>query len=177
MTHKERQAYLQRLMASMRGEGTPLSITESGEVLEGEALPPFEEVAYELDLFPWMLDDAAGVVIQTVRRIPREVRQFVYGECWFVQGWFRVLRPTSKTYTIIVPETFDRDTGDDSILAHHIAMAWLQYQEQMAAGTWTLGDDVRAAELTRSWGFTGEGANVEQRRLEAERYGSTTPIL
>jgi hypothetical protein len=162
-------------MASLSREGTPMIITEAGEVIEGETLPAFEDVAYALDLFPWVLDEPAGVIIQTVRRIPEEVRQFVYDECLFVQGWFRILRPTSKAYTILVPETFDRETGDDLLITHHIAMAWLQHQHQMEV--WTLGDAVRAAELARVWGFTGEGAHVEQYRQDASHYGPTTIML
>ena len=43
--------------------------------------------------------------------------------------------------------------------------------------TWKLADEVRAAELARAWGFTGEGAHVEQYHQDAERYGPTTGIL
>jgi hypothetical protein len=176
MIRDDRKAHVQRLMASISGEGTPMTITESGEVIEGEVLPSFEDVAYELDLYSWVLDGPAYVIVQAVRRLPEEVRQFVYSECLFVQGWMRVIRfRVSRPYLIIVPETFDHETGDDSRIAHQIALAWMQQAGLIEECT--LAEEIHVAELVRAWGFTGAGANVEQYRRDAEQYGPGAYVL
>jgi hypothetical protein len=176
MNPQERDAYVQRLMATLTGEGEPSIITESGEIVAGEALPSCEEVAYDLDLHPWVLDELASEIIQAVRRLPEDIREFVYEKCLFVQGWLRVVRtPIHKPYVIILPESFGPDDNDGSLIAHQIGLAWIQEREH--TDCCTLADDIHAAELVQTWGFMGAGANVEQYRQEAERYGPATFIM
>jgi hypothetical protein len=50
MTHSERQAYADRLMAVLQGDDTTMLITETGEIES----PPDEEIEIPLDLSPWL---------------------------------------------------------------------------------------------------------------------------
>jgi hypothetical protein len=123
-----------------------------------------EGVSYRLDLGPFVEDPAREQrIVETVMRLPEDVREYVYEHCMFLWGddfgrtwpgdlfagkWIIVLHPDLPAEEV------------HGVIAHEIAHAYLQHHVAEAPPTC----EVEAAELTKSWGFSGKGADVEWHR-------------
>jgi hypothetical protein len=109
-------------------------------------------------------NEAQWLAIQTVARLPREVREFVFERCVFLSIG-HVNHGMALPGTIAQPDTWIILLGErlpqkdaHSIVAHEIAHAWLGHNR--FALDVPPDCETQAANLTRDWGFTGKGANA-----------------
>jgi hypothetical protein len=130
-------------------------------------------VRYNLNLDDTTDGPMEVLIVQTVMRLPDEVKEYVYEDCRiaaiggedtlgavFAPGtqWFVMLDAT-------IAKKFDDKTAM-GIIAHEIAHAWLKHDK----GDWRLKTtcEPEAADLAAQWGFTGFAASADEMK---KRYG------
>ena len=131
-----------------------------------------EEVSYRLAYFG---EDTRlhRWIVQTVARLPEEVRDFACERCRFLSVGRSALgmvipadiathaleECTCNMWLILLEEELPEDDAH-SIIAHEIAHARLGHNRFTADAS----VEILTAEKTKEWGFTGLGADVEFQR-------------
>ena len=126
-----------------------------------------EGVDYDLALTA-VPEDLRYTIVSAVHKLPREIRGFVFqkvfftsveeegGQCWHKQNacpWVIVLG----------------DKADESVVAHEIAHAHLGHKTNRGGMEVevSLRQETKACSLTKQWGFSGCGTEVNKDLLEA----------
>jgi len=126
-----------------------------------------EGVDYDLELTT-VPEDMRCTIVSAVRKLPRKIRGFVFqkvfftsveekgGQCWHKQNacpWVIVLG----------------DKADESVVAHEIAHAHLGHKAKRGGMEVevSLRQETDACSLTKQWGFSGCGTEVNKDLLEA----------
>lgn len=122
---------------------------------------PAEEVRYNLT---WYGEDAEmeRVIVETLLRLPEDVRRFASEECLFVSvgggahGTANPLHfPEARDLWLIALSEVGPSDSLHSVVAHEIAHAWLGHRGQGAEE-----DEAAAYKQAQAWGFTGIGADA-----------------
>jgi hypothetical protein len=188
---RSRQKAVLDRMAKALADGEDLLVTEDGTLAP---MPPsesseramarptaeqhlFEEVRGALDLFPGVLDeDLERDIVETVMRLPQNMREYVSDECRFVSvAYARTMQGGQRARWVILL-TGDMPADDvHSLIAHEIALVWLQHRHR--GMPCTLGLELAASRLVRRWGFEGQGADVEDAQAAVNEYGPATLFM
>ncbi len=116
-------------------------------------------VAYWLGDLP-VPESLESMIIRAVHRLPSAAREFVYYNCQFASSEDGVVRmrhvPQARQPWLI---TVGARHVDESLIIHEIAHAWLGHEWDPQRGELriTQQDEEVACDLTRQWGFEGEG--------------------
>jgi hypothetical protein len=108
-----------------------------------------------------------GNLIEALRRLPEDVRNFALDECFFVavgrpdDGGFFVspesLRAgAEEPRRLVVLNSSWQGEDFQSAVAHEVAHLWLEHPE--FGGPYYEHNEDAAAALVRKWGFTGTGS-------------------
>ena len=184
------RAILERMVQALSG-GDELLITEEGEadrVLipappeQSRTRPTaeqqrFEAMYYRLDPFPSVSDEAlTRALVETVIRLPENVREYVCNECRFVEvDYVRTIPGAQRVQWVILLSPNMPADHVHSLIAHEIALVWLQRRHPTRPCT--LGLDLAAAKLVQRWGFEGQGADVEVAQQLVNDYGAATGYM
>jgi len=119
-------------------------------------------IAYDLNY--WGGTDATWrLIVNTIARLPQDVRDFALEECAFLSVGVDILgtvvppRLTAKVWFVLLADGLSAEDGP-GIVAHEIAHAWLGHDFMAPPANC----EPEAANLVASWGFTGDGADPDR---------------
>lgn len=141
-----------------------------------------EGVSYELSGAMCVTsDDLRAIVAEVLLKVPDDVRDFVYWNCYFSSIECRaVFRDhTGKKeadllyWHIFLYEDYDDKDDYQSVIAHLIANAYLGHNKKNCFMPPKVKEALKyereACELVKKWGFVGSGAKVDEQLLKSEK--------
>lgn len=126
-------------------------------------------------------DDLRAIVAEVLLRVPDDVREFVYWNCYFSSIECRaVFRDHSgkkeaglSYWHIFLYEDYVDKDDFQSVIAHLIANAYLSHNKENCFMPPTVEEALKyereACELVKKWGFVGSGAEVDEQLLKWEK--------